>query len=57
MGIALLALLSFFWGLAYPAMKIVLGEPVTATELAALFLVVLSLGLTSMCGRQTGRKL
>jgi drug/metabolite transporter (DMT)-like permease len=34
---------------------LILGEPVTATELAALFLVVLSLGLTSLGGRRTGR--
>ena len=32
---------------------LILGEPVTATELAALFLVVLSLGLTSLGGRRT----
>jgi hypothetical protein len=49
----LLALLSLFWGLAWPAMKIVLGERVTAAELAALILVVLSLGLTSLGGRRT----
>ncbi|HSO59914.1 MAG TPA: DMT family transporter [Desulfobacterales bacterium] len=34
---------------------LILGEPVTATELIALFLVVLSLGLTSLGGRRTGR--
>jgi drug/metabolite transporter (DMT)-like permease len=34
-----------------------LGEPLTATELVALFLVVLSLGLTSLGGRRTDRKL
>jgi drug/metabolite transporter (DMT)-like permease len=33
---------------------LILGEPVTATELVALFLVVLSLGLTSLGGRRTG---
>ena len=33
---------------------LILGEPVTATELIALFLVVLSLGLTSLGGRRTG---
>jgi drug/metabolite transporter (DMT)-like permease len=33
---------------------LILGEPATAAELAALFLVVLSLGLTSMGGRRTG---
>jgi drug/metabolite transporter (DMT)-like permease len=33
---------------------LILGEPVTATELAALFLVVLSLGLTSLGGRRAG---
>jgi len=49
----LLALLSLFWGLAWPAMKTVLGEPVTATELVALFLIVPSLGLTSLGGRRT----
>jgi drug/metabolite transporter (DMT)-like permease len=32
---------------------LILGESVTATELAALFLVVLSLGLTSLGGRRT----
>ena len=32
---------------------LILGEPVTATELAALFLVVLSLGITSLGGRRT----
>jgi drug/metabolite transporter (DMT)-like permease len=31
---------------------LILGEPVTATELAALFLIVLSLGLTSLGGRR-----
>jgi drug/metabolite transporter (DMT)-like permease len=36
---------------------LILGEPVTATELIALFLVVLSLGLTSLGGRRTDRKL
>lgn len=36
---------------------LILGEPVTATELASLFLVVLSLGLTSLGGRRTDRKL
>jgi drug/metabolite transporter (DMT)-like permease len=36
---------------------LILGEPVAATELAALFLVVLSLGLTSLGGRRTDRKL
>jgi drug/metabolite transporter (DMT)-like permease len=34
---------------------LILGEPVTAPELIALFLVVLSLGLTSLGGRRTGR--
>jgi drug/metabolite transporter (DMT)-like permease len=33
---------------------LILGEPVTATELVALFLVVLSLGITSLGGRRTG---
>jgi drug/metabolite transporter (DMT)-like permease len=33
---------------------LILGEPVTATELIALFLVVLSLGLTSLGGRRAG---
>jgi drug/metabolite transporter (DMT)-like permease len=33
---------------------LILGEPVTATELVALFLIVLSLGLTSLGGRRTG---
>lgn len=36
---------------------LILGEPVTATELVALFLVVLSLGLTSLGSRRTDRKL
>jgi drug/metabolite transporter (DMT)-like permease len=36
---------------------LILGEPVTATELASLFLVVLSLGLTSLGGRRPDRKL
>jgi drug/metabolite transporter (DMT)-like permease len=36
---------------------LILGEPVAATELAALFLVVLSLGLTSMGGRRIDPKL
>jgi drug/metabolite transporter (DMT)-like permease len=34
---------------------LILGEPVTAPELIALFLVVLSLGLTSLGGRRTER--
>jgi drug/metabolite transporter (DMT)-like permease len=33
---------------------LILGEPVTATEVAALFLVVLSLALTSRGSRRTG---
>jgi drug/metabolite transporter (DMT)-like permease len=33
---------------------LILGEPVTAAEVAALFLVVLSLALTSRGGRRTG---
>lgn len=33
---------------------LILEEPMTATELIALFLVVLSLGLTSLGGRRTG---
>jgi len=33
---------------------LILAEPVTATEVAALLLVVLSLGLTSLGGRRTG---
>ena len=32
----------------------ILEEPVTATEMVALFMVVLSLGLTSLGGRRTG---
>jgi drug/metabolite transporter (DMT)-like permease len=36
---------------------LIMGEPVTATELAALFLIVLSLVLTSLGGRRTDRKL
>jgi drug/metabolite transporter (DMT)-like permease len=36
---------------------LILGEPVTATELVALLLVVLSLGLTSLGGRRTDRTL
>jgi drug/metabolite transporter (DMT)-like permease len=36
---------------------LILEEPVTAAELVALFLVVLSLGLTSLGGRRTDRKL
>jgi len=32
---------------------LILGEPVTATELVALLLIVLSLGLTSLGGRRT----
>jgi drug/metabolite transporter (DMT)-like permease len=33
---------------------LILEEPVTATEMVALFMVVLSLGLTSLGGRRTG---
>jgi len=33
---------------------LILEEPMTATELVALFMVVLSLGLTSLGGRRTG---
>ncbi len=33
---------------------LILEEPVTATEMAALFMVVLSLGFTSLGGRRTG---